>query len=325
MPERPNAIEIGYWLSSEEHGALALVDLAVRAEAAGFGRAMISDHFHPWTAKQGHAPFVWGVLGAIAQATTRLRLATGVTAPILRVHPAIVAHAAGTAAVLAEERFELGLGSGERLNEHVVGAPWPRPGVRRKMLAEAIDIIRRLLGGEQVNLEGDYFRVEHAQLFTRPAVPPPILLAVSGRRSAQLAGRSADGIISYGPDPQLVEQFEAAGGAGKPRIGQLHLCWAPSADQARRTALEWWPNGALPPRLNSELAQPQDFAALADLVDEAAVAKAVVCGADPAPFVTAVSRFASAGYDRVYLHQVGPDQVGFLRFWEEELRPALGA
>lgn len=323
-PESPQGLEVGYWLSSEEHGARELVELAVRAEAVGFSRAMISDHFHPWTPKQGHAPFVWGVLGAIGHATTELRLATGVTAPIIRTHPAIVAHAAATASVLLGERFELGLGTGERLNEHVTGQRWPRPGVRRRMLTEAIEVIRALWAGDKVNHEGTYFRVEHTQLFTRPATPPPILLACSGRRSAQLAGEVADGIVSYSPDPRLVEAYERAGGAGGARIGQLHVCWAATEDEARRTATEWWPNAAIPESLNSELEQPGDFAKLAQLVDVDDVAETVVCGPDVEVLATAVTRFAAAGYDRVYLHQVGPDQQGFFDFWTRELAPALG-
>lgn len=321
MPEA--AIEVGYWLSSEEHGARALVDHAVRAEAAGFRRAMISDHFHPWTPTQGHAPFVWGVLGAIGHATHELALATGVTAPILRMHPAVVAHAAATAAVLLEERFELGLGSGERLNEQIVSQAWPRAGIRRRMLTEAVDIIRRLLAGELVNAEGEFYRVEHAQLYSRPTVPPRILLAASGRRSAMLAGEIADGIISYTPDAQLIEQFSHTGGDGKVRAGQLHLCWAATAEQAKATAMTWWPNGGLPPQLNAELAQPKDFAAASGLVDEATLARSIICTSDPEPVLRAITRFATAGFNRVYLHQVGPDQAGFLRFWEQELRPAL--
>jgi G6PDH family F420-dependent oxidoreductase len=316
--------EVGYWLSSEEHGPRALVQHAVRAEAAGFRRAMISDHLHPWTPTQGHSPFVWGVLGAIAQATSELHVATGVTAPIIRVHPAIVAHAAATAAVLLEGRFELGVGTGERLNEHVVGERWPRPGTRRRMLAEAIDVIKDLLGGGKVDHEGEHYRVEHMRLFTVPTTPPPVLVAASGRRTAQLAGERADGLISYSPDPNLVEAFERAGGSGRPRIGQVHVCWAPTEEEARRTALEWWPNGGIPQRLTTELERPEDFASLAAMVTEDDVAEAVVCGPDPEVHVRAVTRFGAAGYDRVYVHQVGPDQAGFVEFWTREVAPALG-
>ncbi|MGQ0617631.1 MAG: TIGR03557 family F420-dependent LLM class oxidoreductase [Acidimicrobiia bacterium] len=317
------AIEIGYWLSSEEHGPRALVEQAQAAEDHGFGFAMISDHFHPWVSLQGHSPFVWGVLGAIAQATEGLHVATGVTAPVGRMHPVVVAHAAATAAVLLDERFALGLGSGERLNEHVVGGPWPRPGVRRRMLGEAVDIIRRLFDGEEVSAEGTFFTVEHARLYSRPVTPPPIWIAASGPRSAKLAGRAADGMIGLAPDASLVSAFESAGGMGKPRMAQLHVCWAESVAEARETAQRWWPNGALPSSLLSELSRPTQFEDTSALLSADDVAATVICGPDPEPVVRAVQRFDAAGFGRVYVHQVGPDQRGFLAHWAATVRPLL--
>jgi G6PDH family F420-dependent oxidoreductase len=315
--------DVGYWLSSEEHGARALIDDAVRAEASGFRSAMISDHFHPWTPTQGHAPFVWTVIGGIAARTSTLHVATGVTAPIIRMHPVIVAHAAATAAVVLAGRFALGLGTGERLNEHVTGQPWPRPGVRRRMLAEAIDVVRALLAGGQVDHDGLFFRVEHTELFSRPPASPPIWVAVAGRRSARLAAERADGMIAVQPDPRLVDAFEAAGGRGRPRVAQLHVCWAADEADARATAHRWWPIGALPPRLLSELERPADVAAAAALVTEESVAGEVVCGPDPQRHIEAIARFAAAGYTRVYVHQVGPDQHGFMAFYEREVLPAF--
>jgi G6PDH family F420-dependent oxidoreductase len=312
----PATLDLGYWLSSEEHGPQRLVLLAGQAEAAGFTHAMISDHFHPWVPSQGESPFVWGVLGAISQTTTTLRLATGVTAPNLRMHPAVVAHAAATAAVLLGERFELGLGTGEWLNEHVIGGEWPRPGARRKALGEAIDVIRDLTSGTEVNHHGKHVTVQHTRLYTAPVVPPPILVAASGKRTAQLAGRSADGLITFECNPRIVEQFEAAGGEGKPRIGQLRLCWAPTVEQAVETAARSWPNATVPPSLNSEVERPEQFAEVAALSTPEQVAASMICGPD---------RYAAAGYTRVYLHQVGPDQQGFFRFVTDELRPALGS
>src|SRR3954471_13258576 len=192
-------LEIGYWLSSEEHGPRALVDHAAQAEEAGFRSAMISDHFHPWVRAQGQSPFVWGVLGGIAHATSALRVGTGVTAPIIRMHPSIVAHAAATASAMLEGRFFLGLGTGERLSEHVVGERWPGATERRAMLEEAVGVIRELLGGDNVNHRGEFSRVENAQLFTRPTVAPPIHLAASGAKSAALAGRIAGGMMGVAP------------------------------------------------------------------------------------------------------------------------------
>jgi G6PDH family F420-dependent oxidoreductase len=318
----PSALEIGYWLSSEEHGPRALVDLAEAAEANGFEHAMISDHLHPWVPRQGHAPFVWGVLGAIADRTSHLHLATGVTAPLQRLHPVVVAHAAATAAVLLEGRFALGLGTGERLNEHVVGGAFPRPGHRRRQLAEAITILRALLDGNDLNHDGTHFTVEHARIYSRPETPPPLWVAASGKRTAKLAGKRADGLIALSPDPTLVGGYRHAGGDG-PVLGQLHVCWATTPHEAVCTAQQWWPNGAMPASVLAEVSRPQQFEDLAGLVSGDAIAQAVVCGPDPDPVVRAVLRFAAAGFTRVYVHQVGPDQAGFFRFWDREVRPLL--
>jgi coenzyme F420-dependent glucose-6-phosphate dehydrogenase len=319
--DRP--LEVGYWLSSEEHSPARLVEHAVRAEAVGFPSAVISDHFHPWTRRQGQAPFVWGVLGAIASATERLRVGTGVTAPILRTHPVIVAQAAATTAALMPGRFFLGVGSGENLNEHVIGRGWPRIDLRLEMLEEAIGLIRRLWSGDNVTHRGAHFTVEDARIFSRPEEPPPIMVAGSGERSVSLAGRVGDGLVAVGPSAEDIETFEAAGGAGKPRLGQVHVCWAESESEARRTALEWWPNGALPGALLRDLARPEDFEAAAELLGEEDVAATVVCGPDPERHLEAISAYASAGFDHVYLHQVGPDQEGFFRFYQREIVPRL--
>jgi len=325
MSDQPaSLLEIGYWLSSEEHPPADLVGYAARAEAAGFPSAMISDHFHPWTRRQGNSPFVWSVLGAIAQATHDLRIGTGVTAPILRVHPVVIAQAAATTAALMPGRFFLGLGTGERLNEHVVGKGWPRIDVRREMLAEAVELIRHLWTGRNVTHRGAHFTVEDARILTRPPEPPPIMIAGSGKRSARLAGKLGDGFIGVVPSPEQVEAFEAAGGAGKPRLGQVHVCWAADEAEARATATEWWPIGALPGPLLTELSRPEDFEGAAALVDETDVADAVVCGPDPDRHLEAIAEFATAGFDHVYVHQVGPDQEGFFRFYENEVLPRLG-
>src|SRR5436190_10619020 len=250
-------LEIGYWLSSEEHGPRALVDHAVQAEATGFRSAMISDHFHPWVRAQGQSPFVWAVLGGIAHATSSLRGGTGVTAPIIRMHPAIVAHATATASAMLDGRFFLGVGTGERLSEHVIGERWPGATERRAMLEEAVGIIRELFAGDNVNHRGDFYRVENAQLFTRPTVAPPIHMAASGAKSAALAGRIADAMIGVAPTARTVEAFEKAGGRGKPRLGQLHVCWAESEDKARKIARTAWPNAGIEGQALSDLARPK--------------------------------------------------------------------
>jgi coenzyme F420-dependent glucose-6-phosphate dehydrogenase len=315
----PRRLELGYWLSSEEHAPDRIVEHAVAAEAAGFGTAMVSDHFHPWTPQQGNSGFVWTVLGAIARSTDRLRVGTGVTAPIARLHPLVIAHAAATTEILMPGRFFLGLGAGERLNEQVVGGHWPTGKVRRVMLEEATDVIRRLWKGKTVTHEGTHFTVERARLFSRPDTPPPIVVAAGGNKTAELAGRIGDAMLGVEADPGIVDAFEATAGARKPRLAQLHVCWAESEEQARRVAHECWPNGALPAPLLSQLATPSEFAAAAELVTEDAVAEQIVVGPDPERYRTAVDRFVAAGFTTIYLHQIGPDQLGFLDFSRREL------
>jgi G6PDH family F420-dependent oxidoreductase len=316
-------LTLGYWLSSEEHGPRALVAHGIRAERAGFTTAMISDHFHPWTRRQGQSPFVWTVIGALAQATERLEIGTGVSAPLQRVSPLVLAHAAATAAVLAPGRVFVGVGTGERLNEQVTGQRWLSAGERRAALEEAIDVLRRLWDGETVNHRGPHVTVEGARLFTRPDVAPALLVAASGRPGADLAGRLGDGLVAVTPDSRLVQVFESTGGRGKRRHGQLHVCWADDEATARRTAREWWPIAALAPQILTELARPQDFEAAAADVTAEQVARTVVCGPDPEAHLAAIARFAGAGFDHVYVHQVGPDQEGFFRFYEQVVLPEL--
>lgn len=316
-------MEVGYTLSSEEHGPAALVAQARRAEEAGMAFASISDHFHPWIERQGESPFVWTVLGAVSQATERLRLMTGVTCPTMRMHPAIVAQAAATAAALLPGRFALGVGSGELLNEHVVGERWPAVAERQERLEEAVGVIRRLWDGGTVSHRGRHFRVDRARLYSLPPQPPPLLVAVAGPRSVELAGRCADGIVGTSPIADSVRRFRDAAGEAAPAYGQLHVCWAEDEAAARRTATEWWPNAALRGTAFLELPLPAHFEAALETVREEDVAAAVVCGPDPERHESAIREFLDAGYDHVYLHQVGPDQEGFFRFWECELRPRL--
>jgi coenzyme F420-dependent glucose-6-phosphate dehydrogenase len=311
--------EIGYALSSEEHGPADLVRYARLAEERGFTYALVSDHFHPWTDRQGQSPFVWAVIGAIAEATERLRLGTGVTCPTMRTHPAVIAHASATAAALLPGRFFLGLGTGENLNEHVLGDAWPEGAVRLEMLAEAIDVIRLLWQGGYQSHHGRHYTVEQARLYTLPEEPPPIMIAADKEDAAELAATAGDGLIGTSPDEELLSQFEAAGGKGKPRFGQVTVCWAEDEASARKTALEWWPNAALPGELSQELALPRHFEQAAQLVSEDAVAETVVCGPDPDAHRSAIEEYAEAGYDHVYVHQVGPDQEGFLDFYSREI------
>ena len=310
--------ELGYSLSAEEHVPNDLVRYAHRAEEAGFGFGLISDHYHPWTDRQGQSPFVWSVIGAIAQATERLVIGTGVTCPTIRIHPAVIAQAAATTAAMMPGRFFLGVGSGENLNEHILGDYWPAADERQEMLDEAIDVMRLLWQGGYQTHRGKHYRVENARIYTLPEKLPPIAVAAAGPKAAELAARAGDALISTSPDSELVEAYRSAGGDG-PRYGQLTVCWAKSEQEAVQTALEWWPNAALKGELGQELPLPRHFEQAAENVDEDAVAEAVVCGPDVDLWLEQITAFEDAGFDHVYLHQVGPDQDGFFQFAEREL------
>jgi coenzyme F420-dependent glucose-6-phosphate dehydrogenase len=273
--------------------------------------------------KQGNSPFVWAVLGGIAEATERIRIGTGVTCPTTRVHPAIVAHAAASIAAMMPGRFFLGLGSGENLNEHILGNRWPETNVRQEMLVEAIEVIRMLWEGGLRSHHGKHYTVENARLYTLPEDPPPMIVAAAGPQATEMAAKIGDGLFGLIPDPDVIEQFEQAGGRGKPKYGQLHVCWAASEAEAKATALEWWPNAAVSGNLNWELPLPSHFEDASEWADQDAVAESVVCGPDPERHVEGIMQFVEAGYDHVYFHQVGPDQEGFIRFAEAELLPRL--
>jgi coenzyme F420-dependent glucose-6-phosphate dehydrogenase len=313
-------ITLGYKLSSEEQTPADLVRHARRAEEAGFEFALISDHFHPWIDRQGQSPFVWAVLGAVGQATRRLRVGTGVTCPTVRMHPAIVAHAAATTAVLMPGRFFLGVGTGENLNEHVVGGRWPETEVRQEMLEEAIQVIRLLWQGGNQSHHGRHYTVENARLYTLPDAPPSLVVAVGGPKSAAVAARAGDGLVGTSPEKEMLDAYAKAGGRG-PRYGELTVCWARDEAAARRTAHEWWPTAAMSSALSWELPLPEHFEAVARLVTEEAVAEEVVCGADPERHLQAIREYADAGYDHVCIHQVGPEQEGFIEFYEREVLP----
>jgi len=315
--------EIGYKLSSEEHGPKALVDNARRAEDAGFSYALISDHFHPWIERQGESPFVWSVIGALSEATERLRIGTGVTCPTIRIHPAIIAQAAATSELLLPRRFFLGLGTGENLNEHILGDKWPSAAQRLEMLEEAIEVIRTLWKGGQRSHYGRHYTVENARIYSLPDEPPPIFIAGSGDKAVELAARAGDGLISVAPDGETVETFEAAGGKGKPRIAEMHVCYSENAAEARKTATEWWPNIAMGGQLGQDLALPAHYEAVAELVSEDDVAEAVACGPDPDRHIEEISKFLDAGYEQVTVHQIGPDQAGFFSFYEDSVLPKV--
>jgi coenzyme F420-dependent glucose-6-phosphate dehydrogenase len=312
---------LGYALSSEEHGPRELVRNARLAEEAGFEFALVSDHFHPWIDRQGESPFVWSVIGGIAGATERLELGTGVTCPTIRTHPAVIAHAAATAAAMLPGRFFLGVGSGENLNEHVLGDRWPPVAGRLDMLEEAVEVIRLLWSGDQVSHRGTHYTVENARLYTLPEEPPPVFMAAGGPNAAELAGRIADGLVVVSPQGELAETFDRAGGKGKPRYAQVQVCYAADEDEAKRTALEWFPNIALPGELSQELPVPAHFEQAVELLSADDLAEIVACGPDPERHAEMIDRFVEAGYDDVYVHQIGPDQEGFFDFYRREVLP----
>jgi coenzyme F420-dependent glucose-6-phosphate dehydrogenase len=315
--------EFGYALSSEEHGPSELVDYARRAEETGFEFAMISDHFHPWTDAQGQSPFVWSVIGGIARETERLRLGTGVTCPTIRTHPAIIAQAAATSAAMMGGRFFLGVGSGENLNEHVVDEGWPAPDERLAMLEEAIEVMRQLWQGGEHTHRGDFYDVVQARLYSLPDEPVGIAVAAAKPKAAEVAGRLGDAFINTAPDAELIETFDAGGEKGRPKYGQITMCWAASEEEGAKTACEIWPNAALGGDLSYELPRPEHFEQATEHVTPEDIAEAIPCGPDPERYLADIREYEQAGYTHIYFHQIGHDQEGFFRFWQEELAPKL--
>jgi len=314
-------LTLGYKLSSEEFGPNDLVRYGRMAEEHGFEFALISDHFHPWTDAQGQSPFVWSVIGALAHVTKRLVVGTGVTCPTMRLHPVVVAQAAATSAAMLEGRFFLGVGSGENLNEHVAGARWPAVDVRQEMLEEAVAVIRQLWQGGYQDHHGRYYTVENARLYTLPSEPPALLVAAAGPEAAKLAGRIGDGLVCTSAERELVQAFNGTGGKGKPRYAELTVCWAESERSARRTAHRQWPTAAMEWPLSTDLALPAHFQTVAKMVTEDAVAEEIPCGPDADAHLEAIREYEKAGFDHLCIHQVGPDQAGFMRFYAEEILP----
>lgn len=316
--------EFGYTMMCEQAPARQLVKDVASAEEAGFDFSVISDHYFPWLDSQGHAPYAWSVLGAAANATERIPLMTYVTCPILRYHPVVVAQKAATVQELSGGRFSLGLGAGENLNEHVIGTGWPPVTVRHEMLEEAVEIISALLEGATLTFRGEHFNAENARLWDVPEVPVPIGIAVSGHQSCELAGRLADIMIAVQPEAHLGEMFDEAGGTGKPRVGQVPVCWGPDEGSAVKVAhdqFRWFGGGW---KVNADLPSTDAFAAASRFVRAEDVAEAIPCGPDVERHVAAVKKFVDAGFTHVALIQVGADtQDDFIAWSQRELLPAL--
>jgi G6PDH family F420-dependent oxidoreductase len=313
--------EIGYFLSSEEHGPAALVEQARMASDVGIGSVAISDHFHPWLDEQGQSPFVWSVIGAIA-ASMPLAVMTMVTCPTMRIHPAVVAQAAATSSLLLEGRFELGVGTGEALNEHVTGAAWPIADVRLDMLEEAIEVMRRLWSGEEVTHRGRHYTVENARIYSLPDQEPPVVISAFAPKATDLAARVGDGFVSTRPDKDLLDRYRGAGGRGLASAG-LKVCWGLDADECAYLAHRLWRSSGLPGELGQDLSTPAHFAQAAELVTVESTKEHMPCGPDVEPIVAAAQEYVDAGFDRIYLNQVGPDQAEFFDFFEHALAPAL--
>ena len=316
---------IGYTMMCEQRGPTELVTDVVAAESGGFDFAVISDHYFPWVEAMGHSPYAWSVLGAAAYATDTIELMTYVTCPIKRYHPAVVAQKAATIALMSGGRFTLGLGAGENLNEHVTGGGWPPVNTRHEMLAEAIEIIQRLLSGGYVNHRGKHYEVDSARLWDLPPEAPPIGVAVSGPQSLELAAR-ADAMIAVEPESSLVDGFRSSGGTGKPVIGQVPVAYDPDRDAAISRALEmfgWFGGGW---KVNSELPGTAAFEAASQFVRPDDIVESIPCGNRAEDFVAAVRRFTDAGFSHVALCQVGGEQQPeFIAWAEKELLPALRA
>jgi G6PDH family F420-dependent oxidoreductase len=315
-------LRLGYKLMSEEHGSKELVRNAERAEKAGFDFSAISDHFFPWIDEQGHSPLAWSVLGAVANATQRLGLMTAVTCPTMRYHPAIVAQGAATLGELTDGRFTLGLGSGERLNEHVVGHGWPGIAERHERFIESIDIIQGLLKGNLTNYRGKYLQLDNAKLYDRPNKKPPVVIAAGGPKAAALAGEKGDGLVATEASKEIINAYRKAGGKG-PRYVEMGMCWARREEEARQIAHKYFRWSMTGWSVQAELPDTKSFTAASEHVTPENVAQQITCGPTVERHLSAIKKYIDAGFDHIVLTQIGPEQGYFLEMFEKELAPAL--
>ena len=308
--------KFGYFLSSEEYAPEQLLEQARLAEEAGFDALWISDHFHPWTSEQGQSPFVWSVIGALAQVCD-LPVTTAVTCPTLRIHPAVIAQAAATSAVL------LGVGSGEALNEHILGDPWPEADVRLEMLEESVEVIRALWTGDDVSHRGRHYVVQNARIWTRPETAPEILVSGFGPKAVDLAARIGDGYLTPSPDQELLDRFRKQAPEGSTTQAGLKVAWADSEEQGIDYAHRIWPNAGLPGELAQILPTVEHFEQASQLVTREATAESVTAGPDPKAHVEAFRPYLDAGFDEIYVADMGPQYADMIRAYGREVLPEL--
>jgi G6PDH family F420-dependent oxidoreductase len=317
-------MKIGYFLSCEEWGPQELVAQAAKAERAGFEGLWISDHYHPWNDEQGHSPFVWSVIGALAQATENMMVTTAVTCPTVRIHPAIIAQAAATSAVLLDGRFCLGVGSGEALNEHILGDRWPNADERLEMLEEAVAVIRKLWEGGVQHHRGRHYRLDHCRVYDLPESLPPIVVSGFGQKSIELAARIGDGYVTVGPDADAVATFRSKADGRKLVQGGLKVCWDEDEQRARKTVHRLWPNEVLPGELAQVLPTPEHFEQAVELVTEEMLGESVPCGPDVDRHVEEIRAYDEAGFDELYVQQIGPRQDEFFQAYSQQVLPHVG-
>ncbi len=315
--------KFGYFLSCEEYTPQELVEQAVAAEQAGFEGLWISDHYHPWNDAQGESPFVWSVIGAVAQATD-LSVTTAVTCPTMRIHPAVIAQAAATSAVMLDGRFTLGVGTGEALNEHILGQPWPPTDIRLEMLEEAVGLIRRLWTEDFVTHRGRYYTVDNARIYTRPESPPPIYVSGFGPEATEVAARIGDGYITTMPDEELLGRFREGSG-GKPAQAGVKVAYAPTEEEGVHNAHTRWRNAGLPGELAQILPSPRHFEQASELVTEEATASSISAGPDPKAHAGALQPYVDAGFDEVYVANMGPQKLSLecIEMFGRDVLPSL--
>jgi coenzyme F420-dependent glucose-6-phosphate dehydrogenase len=323
---------LGYSAALEQFHPTDLIRWCQEAEQAGFGGVMAADHFHPWVPQQGQSPLVWSWMGSLGSSTKQLTFGPGVTCASYRYHPAIIAQGAATLAVMYPGRFWLGIGTGEALNEHIVGGEWPEAPVRLERMIESIEVIKQLFTGKKTRYSGKYIKMESARLYTRPEVPCPIFIAASGPKTAETAGRICDGLITPAAPAEklkmLIESFEkGAKEAGKdptsmPKLLQLHVSWADTYDEAAQQAMKEWSNGGIKAP-KQDIRSPEDFAAFGQLVRPEDFKGRVFISTDLEEHRQHLQSFYDLGFDEVHVHQVGRNQTEFIRAYGEVVIPAL--